>query len=205
MYGTLAFMRTLPGRRPDLAQYIAGYRSHGEGPLSGLIVSYLYQLDRDDNEAVMFAVFDDRAAYELNSADPQQHERYLRHRELLASDPDWHDGVINPYLAFGERQRETGMYGTVGRLTVRSGAEAEVLGWLDVVDNTAVPGGLGLWLLRPDQEPGIFFIAAIFESKRTYWDNARSPEQDRAYRRLRELLTEDPQWHDGGIVAFQRF
>lgn len=205
MYGSLAFMRTLPGRRHDLAEFIGGYRSHGREQLSGMIVNYLYELDRDENEVMMLAVFDDRAAYEHNAASPEQHQRYLSYRGLLASDPDWHDGVVDPYLAFGERQREVGMYGTIGRLTVRSGAEAEVLDWLDLTENTEVPGGLGLWLLRPDQEPGIFYIAAIFESKRTYWDNAQSPEQDQSYRQLRKLLTEDPQWHDGGIVAYQRF
>ena len=205
MYGTLAFMRTLPGRRPDLAAYIADYRSHGQGPLSGLIVSYLYQLDRDEDDAIMFAVFDDRAAYERNSKDPEQHERYLRHRELLVSDPDWHDGTITPYLAFAERQRDRGMYGTIGRLTLRAGAEPAVRQWLDDADNMSVEGALALWSLTPDEEPNTLFLATIFESKRAYWTNAESPEQDELYRKLRMNLTEDPQWHDGAIVAYQRF
>jgi hypothetical protein len=51
-----------------------------------------------------------------------------------------------------------------------------------------------------DAQPDEFFMAAIFESKEAYVANARNPEQDARYRQLRELLVEDPEWHDGEII-----
>jgi hypothetical protein len=40
-----------------------------------------------------------------------------------------------------------------------------------------------------------------FDSKESYFANAASPEQHASYRRLRELLTDDPEWHDGEVVT----
>ena len=204
MYGTLAFMRSLPGRRPELVEYMGRFRIAGVGLASGLIVTYVYALDRDPDEAVLLAVFDDREAYERNAASPEQHERYMGYRSLLETDPEWHDGDITPYLAFAERQHERGMYGTVGRWTTRPGAEPAVMQWLDDADNTSVAGALGLWSLAPDNERNVIYLAAVFESKRAYWTNAESPEQDEFYRRLRQHLTADPEWYDGEIAAYPR-
>jgi hypothetical protein len=48
----------------------------------------------EDHEGqVVFVVrFRDRASYDANASSPAQHERYLQLRELLESDPVWHDG-----------------------------------------------------------------------------------------------------------------
>lgn len=194
-------MRCLPGRRSDFVGLLGRLRR----PVSGLIVNYIYELDRAEDEAILLAVFDTREAYERNAASSEQHERYLQYRSLLEADPEWHDGEITPYMAFSSRQRERGMYGTIGRLKLRPGAEPALRHWLDDADNmTDVPGALALWTVTPDAEHDVVYLAAVFDSKRSYWANAESPEQDEFYGRLRQSLAGDPDWYDGAIVAHPR-
>ena len=49
----------------------------------------------------LIAVFEDRATYEKNADDPAQHERYVAYRALMEDEPEWHDGVIGPFLGCG--------------------------------------------------------------------------------------------------------
>ena len=217
MYGSLAFMRALPGRRAELIEYVGRYRKPDWEPskshvpvaqLSGMIVNYMYELDRDSQEAIMLAVFDNRAAYERNAASPEQHERYLGYRALLESDPEWHDGEITPFLSFGREQPVTGMYGTIARIRpspgVRREIEAILAEWDEVVGPN-VTGAIGTWLHWPDEERDVAYFAGMFESERSYWDHAQSQEQTERYQGLRALLSADPEWHDGNIHAFRRF
>jgi hypothetical protein len=39
-------------------------------------------------------MFESREAYQANSATPEQGARFQRLRELMESDPEWHDGEI---------------------------------------------------------------------------------------------------------------
>jgi hypothetical protein len=43
---------------------------------------------------MLATVFTSKEAYLANAGSPEQHQRYLAMRELLAADPDWHDGEI---------------------------------------------------------------------------------------------------------------
>jgi heme-degrading monooxygenase HmoA len=64
-----------------------------------------------------------------------------------------------------------------------------------------VPGFVTQYVYRSDVDPNEYWLAVVFESKEAYRANAASPAQDITYRRLRELLTDDPEWHDGEIVT----
>ncbi len=45
---------------------------------------------------------------------------------------------------------------------------------------------------------------AVFEDEQTYRDKiANDPAQDAEYRKFRELLESDPEWHDGSIDSFR--
>jgi quinol monooxygenase YgiN len=92
------------------------------------------------------------------------------------------------------------MYGTVARLRVKPGMEARFEELGREFEAAQVPGWVGEYVYRMDAQPDEFFMAAIFESKEAYVANARNPEQDARYRQLRELLVEDPEWHDGEII-----
>ena len=64
-----------------------------------------------------------------------------------------------------------------------------------------VKGAIAGLLLKPDKRPGELIGAGVFEDKASFMANASDPEQDRWYRRLRELLEADPEWEDGEYVT----
>jgi hypothetical protein len=51
-------------------------------------------MDADPSVCYLVVVFESKAAYEANAARPEAHAEYLQYRELLAEDPEWHDGTI---------------------------------------------------------------------------------------------------------------
>jgi hypothetical protein len=54
--------------------------------------------------------------------------------------------------------------------------------------------------MKPDGKLGELIGVAIFKDKAAYTANAGDPEQDRWYRRVRELLVADPEWQDGEYI-----
>ena len=64
-----------------------------------------------------------------------------------------------------------------------------------------VRGSISTHLLRTDADPDEYYLLAVFEDEATYRQNAEDPAQDERYRRMRELLLEDPEWHDGTIQS----
>lgn len=93
------------------------------------------------------------------------------------------------------------MYGTVALLCVRPDMEAELLREVEEEDQQAVmPGYLYQFLYRLDDEPNAYYLVVLFDSKEAYFANAEAPEQHARYLRLRELLTADPEWHDGYVI-----
>lgn len=91
MYGTVARLRPRPGMAERLLALQAGY---GDLAIPGFIVSYAYRSDSDPDEYWLAVVFEDRESYRRNADDPAQDVRYREMRELLAADPEWHDGEI---------------------------------------------------------------------------------------------------------------
>lgn len=59
-----------------------------------MVFQHVYRLDSDNNEYFMVVAFESREAYVANADSPEQHERYLKYREMLESEPAWHDGEI---------------------------------------------------------------------------------------------------------------
>jgi len=91
MYGTVARTRVKPENRDALTKVLA--RQDADGMPAGFVTAYtLYENDSDT--AWLFAVFEDRAAYDANADDPAQNERYVEYRALMEDDPEWHDGEI---------------------------------------------------------------------------------------------------------------
>ena len=91
MYGTVARMDVLPGKREELK---AVAQSQMTDPVAGYKNSYVL-LENDTDTVWLMAIFEDKATYTANADDPAQHERYMAIRVLLASDPEWHDGEID--------------------------------------------------------------------------------------------------------------
>lgn len=93
------------------------------------------------------------------------------------------------------------MYGTIARMQLKPGAEQQLQQVQQDIAAAKVPGFVAAYIYQTDADPAVHFMAVVFESRDAYWANARSPEQDARYRTMRELLTTDPEWHDGEIVA----
>jgi quinol monooxygenase YgiN len=97
------------------------------------------------------------------------------------------------------------MYGTVALMKVKPGQGDAMLKLNREEMSEAMPqvkGYVGQYLFKLDENPDQFVLIALFQDKASYVANAGSPEQDKRYRRLRELLAADPMWHDGE-VAFE--
>ena len=93
------------------------------------------------------------------------------------------------------------MYGTIARWRVQEGKEEELERLADELTSQQVPGSRSVLFYRADNDPREYWVASSWDSREVYHGNARTPEQNARYERLRALLETDPEWHDGEIVA----
>lgn len=91
MYGTVARMRIKPGMEQQL---IAEGKTFEAAQVSGFVATYIYRMDAEPNVYYLVVVFDSKASYVANANSPEQDARYRQMRELMESDPEWHDGEI---------------------------------------------------------------------------------------------------------------
>lgn len=92
------------------------------------------------------------------------------------------------------------MYGTVARLRVRPGMKDQLMALSKEFEDSNAPGWIAEFIYQTDEDPNVYYMAVVFESRRAYAENADSPEMDAFYQKFRALLEEDPEWHDGEIV-----
>jgi quinol monooxygenase YgiN len=93
------------------------------------------------------------------------------------------------------------MYGTIARLHPNPDRLEELIAFgQEMVEGARPAGYRASYLFQPDENPydrPTMFLVAVFDDEASYRANADSPEQDAIYRRLRELLVDDPDWTDG--------
>jgi quinol monooxygenase YgiN len=82
-------------------------------------------------------------------------------------------GMLDRFLAYGEEQRQR-------------------------IDDFS--GGVATLVFQSDTDPLEFYLVAVAESEEHYRAQAASPEQHQQYLRMREMLQEDPEWHDGHVL-----
>ena len=92
------------------------------------------------------------------------------------------------------------MYGTIARLKVKPDHVEALQRLTASYDDLEVPGFVGTHVYRMDADETEYYLVVLFEDRDTYRKNAEDPAQDRRYREMRELLVEDPDWHDGEVV-----
>ena len=98
------------------------------------------------------------------------------------------------------------MYGSIFRMKVKSGQEQRIVELMKEWETEHAPkieGAIASLLLKPDRQSGELVAVAVFKDKASYRANADRPEQDRWFRRMRELLEADPEWEDGEYVVAQ--
>ena len=96
------------------------------------------------------------------------------------------------------------MFGTIARLRVKPGQEQALIDMTQEWERERKPKVKGAgsgYLLRPENRPSEMILVAVFEDRESYYANAADPEQDRWFRRIRELLEADPEWEDGEIIG----
>ena len=90
MYGTIARLRIKPGMEEQLRQV----GRDAAQTIPGFVFEHVFRLDSAPNEYFLVVGFESKEAYVANANSPEQHQRYLAYRELLAAEPEWHDGEI---------------------------------------------------------------------------------------------------------------
>ena len=96
MYGTVGNIRVKDGHGDELFAMMEKWESERGAKVKGNLGGYLVRLDRDSQEMIMVAVFEDKATYEANADDPEQDQWYQEMRQHLEADPQWNDGEIFP-------------------------------------------------------------------------------------------------------------
>jgi len=91
MYGTVARMRVKPGELDQVRKLMEVEMAR---EVKGYVGSYVYKMDRDENEIMLAVLFDDKNTYVANADDPAQDEMYQKLRALLTEDPEWNDGEV---------------------------------------------------------------------------------------------------------------
>ena len=91
------------------------------------------------------------------------------------------------------------MYGTVAKMTLKPGAEDKMMRSMESPEGGPA-GHVATYVFKSDSDPNVHYVTTIFESKSAYKEFADSPDQDKRYQEMRELLAADPVWHDGEVI-----
>ena len=91
MYGSVARWRVKEGKEKELEQLMSEVMR--DRPPGSQAV-WVYRSDADSREYWVASSWDSKEAYTTNSNTPQQDQRFRQLRDLMDSDPEWHDGEI---------------------------------------------------------------------------------------------------------------
>ena len=95
------------------------------------------------------------------------------------------------------------MYGTVARMKVLPGKEAEFEAQGKQYEDLSIPGFIASATYKADAGDNEYWLAVVFESRELYRANADDPAQDERFRKMAALLAAEPEWHDGDVVGRQ--
>lgn len=93
------------------------------------------------------------------------------------------------------------MYGSISRWRVKEGKQEELERLAEDLMRERAPGSRAVHVYRSDADPTEYWVAGVWENREAYAANSASPEQGERYQRLRDLMTSDPEWHDGEVVV----
>jgi heme-degrading monooxygenase HmoA len=84
-------------------------------------------------------------------------------------------------------------------MKLKPGAEAKMQEAMEGSDASR-PGHVATYVFRSDKDPDLHIVTTIFESREAYRKFAESPEQDKRFRQMKELLAGEPEWNDGEVI-----
>lgn len=70
------------------------------------------------------------------------------------------------------------MYGSIVRYRLKPGMEEQLHAFEQKIREVKLPGMVGAFTYRMDDDPGVYYEAVVFESREAYRALAASPEQD---------------------------
>ena len=92
MYGTMFRMKVKSGQEQKVIQLFQDWDRERKPKIKGVVGGLLLKPDNKPGEFVGAGVFVDKDAHLANANDPEQHQWFLKVRELLEADPEWEDG-----------------------------------------------------------------------------------------------------------------
>ena len=96
MYGTVANIRVKAGHGDNLFAVMEKWENERGHEVKGNLGGYIVRLDKDPQEMILVAVFEDKDSYKANADDPEQDKWYQEIRQYLEADPEWNDGEFFP-------------------------------------------------------------------------------------------------------------
>jgi heme-degrading monooxygenase HmoA len=94
---------------------------------------------------------------------------------------------------------ENALYGTIAKMKLKPGAEEKVMQVMGGADHDA-EGHISTYVFKSDADPNVHFVTTVFESKTAYKKFADSAEQNRRFSQIKDLLADEPVWHDGEVI-----
>ena len=94
---------------------------------------------------------------------------------------------------------EIALYGTIAKMKLKPGAEDNMMQAMEGSQDER-EGHVATYVFKSDADPNVHFVTTIFESRSDYKKFADSPEQDKRFQQMRELLAAEPDWHDGEVI-----
>jgi hypothetical protein len=92
-------------------------------------------------------------------------------------------------------------FGSIFRMQVKPGKKQELISqFMDTSGGRTPPGMVAAYAF--DTGGDELWGVAVFDDEKSYRANAEDPDQDAEYRKWRELLTADPEWHDANVHPF---
>jgi len=92
------------------------------------------------------------------------------------------------------------MYGTVAKTKVKPENREALQKLTESQEYRSIPGYVTSYLLY-ENDSDVAWMFAVFEDQASYDKNADDPAQHERYVEYRALMEEEPDWHDGEIVA----
>lgn len=97
------------------------------------------------------------------------------------------------------------MYGTIARMTVKTGHEAALSTLAEEWAAERVHNGLVAQVAyQLDRDPNTILLVVMFQDEASYKANAASPEQHQRFLTFMQHLEREPEWMDGNIIFAQQ-
>jgi heme-degrading monooxygenase HmoA len=90
VYGTIAKMKLKPGAEEKIMEVM----EESDDDRAGHVATYVFKSDADPNVHFVTTIFESKDAYKKFADSPSQDKRFRQMRELMAADPEWHDGEV---------------------------------------------------------------------------------------------------------------